>query len=125
MANSYNSNPIIINTDMGAGWKSLQTLNAGNLPSNVQQRSGAVARQPGFHLSKIEISVGIGTPTAGVITVVDPNDSTLLFQSEYPAFSTGQAPITFDFEGMSVAWRDFQLTGTGTNFAVARIWYRI
>ena len=127
MSNNLNANPIYYDTDTAAmhSWRGDQTLNTGNLPSTNQQYSGAVTRQWGFRVSKIAI-VATGAVTGGTVVIVDPKDSTELFRANYPTAASAAAftPQEYDFEAMSVAWRDFALTGiTGNNVAV-KIWYR-
>jgi hypothetical protein len=126
MANSYNSNPIILDTDISTGWRANQTLNTGNLPSHAQQFSGTVTRQPGIIVSKIVLESN-GTTVAGVVTVADPNDGTVLWNSAVAAGAgaTGTVLTREDFSDNFPAWRDFKVTGLTTTVSKIYIWYRI
>jgi hypothetical protein len=128
MANSYNSMPILINTDTASGWRSLQTLNTGNLPSVQNQPPlGPVTRQWGLHVFRIIITAQATTLVTGVITVSDPNDNTVLFQTgitNTAAASIGG--IIYD-SGMirpAFDWRDFKVTGVTNAVVQMEIWYR-
>jgi hypothetical protein len=126
MANSYNSNPIILDTDISTGWRANQTLNTGNLTTTAQQFSGAVTRQWGIRVTKIVLeSVGTASVT-GLVTVADPNDATVLWNFGVTG-ATQQAGTVItreDFATHFPAWRDFKVTGlTGTSTKIF-IWYR-
>ena len=114
MANSYNSNPIILDTDIATGWRANQTLNTGNLPGY------SFARQPGIRVTKIVLTAN-GVTAAGTVTVADPNDSTVLFSTPV---TTTQADLVFDFADHSAAWRDFKVTGLTATVTKISIWYR-
>lgn len=124
MANSYNSNPIILDTDTASGWRGLQTLNAGNLPSTAQQNSGAVTRQWGIQVTKIQV-VSAGVTAAATVSVVDPNDSTTLFTYGVAA-AAGAAGTLLMNQDLTTAmkWRDFKVTGLTTGVVKLYIWYR-
>lgn len=119
MANNYGSNPIYLDTDMAAGWRSLQQMNVGNIPSTAQQVSGSVTRQWGFWVKKLSLTAG-SAPATGTLLIVDPNDATVLYKAAYPSMTEGES---VDFEIMNAAWRDFKVTGI-TAAAVVQIWYR-
>jgi hypothetical protein len=125
VANSYNSNPLIFDTDTTQGWRSLQTLNTGNLPTTAQQLSGAVTRQWGVRVTKIVLESN-GTTVAGVVTVADPNDGTILWNSGVAAAAgaTGTILTREDFADHFPAWRDFKITGLTATVTKVYIWYR-
>lgn len=104
MANSYNSLPIIIDTVMASGWRSLQTRNVGNLPANAQQTSGVVTRQWGINVTAV-IWTG-ATTAAHTFNVVDPNDGTVLLAG-VAGTTLVDAEYTFD---IVAPWRDFKVT---------------
>lgn len=117
LANSYNSCPIKIDTVMASGWKGLQTLNTGNLPSTAQQFSGAVVRQPGLRVFKVEWD---GATTIGhTFSIIDPNDNTILLNGTANAASQD---IQYDFTENPAHWRDFKVTTLASG--ILYIWYR-
>lgn len=117
MANTYNSNPIVLNTAMAQGWKSLQTLNTASLPSTRQQLSGAVLAQPGIQVVNI---VWTGFTAAGhTFAIVDPNDGTQLFNGQAGTTLIDQQYIWDN----SVKWRDFKLSQISSGTLL--IYYRI
>lgn len=119
MANSYNSNPIYIDTDMTSGWRASQTLNTGNLPATAQ--NSGVKRQFGIRTSKI-VLVLVGTQAAGTILIADPIDSTILFKQDIPSSGTFQRE--FDWAVNLSTERDFKVTGPTTTGVAVQIWYR-
>lgn len=125
-ANVYNTNPIIyqVDTDSSHGWRSQQTLNTGNLPSNAQQTSGAVTRQWGIQVTQLVITAQAqGTATvAGDIIVQDPQNNNVLFQVGVGAAML--APVIIPFALSSGKWRDFYVTGVTTTKTQLEIWYR-
>lgn len=105
MPNSYNSNPIVITNVMASGWRSLQTLNVGNQPSNAQQVSGRVTRQQGINVTNVTWT---GMTAAGhTFVIVDSNDGTVLWQGQAGAELVDQV---YDFVGRMGQWRDFKVT---------------
>jgi hypothetical protein len=92
---------------MASGWKGLQTLNTGNLPSTAQQNSGAVVRQPGIKVTKV-VWFGRTASQANSFTIVDPNDSVSLLQD---SFIDGATTLSeeYDFADNFPDWRDFKL----------------
>ncbi len=115
MANSYNSQPIRIDTTMAAGWRSLQTLNTGNSPATIQQPSPA-SRQWGFQVQELYWN---SPGASSSIVVTDPNDGTILAMQDTPIGYTGG---DIDIVPIRRTWRDFkvQISGGGTLF----IYYR-
>jgi len=127
MANSYNSNPILINTDMTSGWKASQTLNTSNQPATAQsiQWGRTATSQPGIRPFRIQM-VSNGTTAASNIQIVDPNDSTLLWQQSVGVSAGASGTILFD-EAIGdplPQWRDFKVTGVTTGVVQIQIWYR-
>lgn len=122
MANSYNSLPIIIDTDMTSGWRANQTLNTGNLPATVQQ-PGPIVRQFGIHVPKVALMTN-GTTVAGTVNIVDPIDSTVLWTYNVPAGATAGTIKSEDWEEFMASWRDFKVTGVTATVTKLLIWYR-
>lgn len=116
--------PIIYDTDNASGWRSQQTLNTGNLPSTIQQLSGAVTRQWGIKVTKVELHTN-GTTVAGAVTIADPNDSTVLYTYNVPAGATAGIINTQDFWGRLSEWRDFKVTGLTATVTKVLIFYRM
>ncbi|SRR6266704_5958391 len=126
MANSYNSMPIILDTDIATGWRANQTLNTGNLPSNIQQTSGAVTRQWGIRVTKVEV-ISNGVTIAGTVTITDPKDGTVLFPPVNVPANAGASGTVIqreDFENHFPAWRDFIVTGLTATVTKLIVWYR-
>jgi len=109
---NFNSNPIVVNANMASGWRSLQTLNVGNLPSNIQQTSGPVTRQWGIQVVEL---VWNSPPPGGAVMVTDPNDGTILALADVPAAYAGG---DIDVTPISRKWRDFKVTISGGNLLI-------
>src|SRR5208282_3791472 len=112
MANSLNSNPIIITADV-TSWKASQTLNAGNQPATQQsiQFGRTSTSQPGIRVYRIQV-LGLAGTTAGAITIIDPNDSSIRWQGAVATSSTvGTILIDETFDANMPMWRDFSTTG--------------
>ena len=90
MANSYNSNPIKIDSNLASGWRSVQTLNT---------------KQWGIQVTKV---VWNNPGASASFSIVDPTDSTVLLQGNTPASYVGPDP-EWDFVD-SAKWRDFKVT---------------
>ncbi len=121
MANSYNSNPIILDTDIATGWRANQTLNTGSVPGY------SFTRQPGIHPTKILFESAGAANTAGTVTVADPNDATVLWTTAVAASATTAAGVILtreDFEENFPGWRDFKVTGLTATGTKMYIWYR-
>lgn len=128
MANSYNSNPIILDTDISTGWRANQTLNTGNLPQNQyqQQVSGVTTtRQWGIRPFRIQL-LSNGTTVAGTVVVADPVDATILWQAAVAAAAGAAGTILIDesFNPITANWRDFKVTGLTATLTKIQIWYR-
>jgi hypothetical protein len=126
MANSYNSNPIILDTDMASGWRSLQTLNTGNSPATIQNPNPA-PRQWGIRPYKILLQSN-GVTNVGLVLVTDPIDGTILYQDDVPS-AVGAAGTVIpndhpDFNPITATWRDFKVTGLTATVSKMTIWYR-
>lgn len=111
MANSYNSLPVIINTDMAGGFKAAQTL-----------------QTPGFgiRVEKLMI-VANTTTTAGTINIVDPVDSTVLYPPVGVAASAtaGTVILSDNMDNGQLQWRDFKVTGVTSAGVTVYLWYRV
>lgn len=123
MANSYNTNPIILDTDIATGWRANQTLNTGSVPGYT------ASRQPGIRPTKIVLETNGATSGAGTVVVADPNFSTsVLWNSAVAASATTQSGAILtreDFEDNFPGWRDFTVTGLTATVTKIYIWYRI
>jgi|SRR5581483_3283404 len=110
MANSYNSQPIILDTDIASGWRALQNL---------------ATKQIGIRPTKLIIESN-GTTVAGTVSIVDPNDSTQLYLAAIGAGAgaAGTVLVREDFPGWFPAWRDFKVTGLTATVTKIFIWYR-
>src|SRR5437660_1373773 len=117
MANALNANPIIIDTDF-VSWRATQTLNTGSLPGYTFKR------QPGIHVTKLMLESN-GTTVAGVVTITDPLDSTILWTSNVivTAGAAGTVLDEDDFQGHFPGWRDFSVTGVTATVTKLFIWY--
>lgn len=109
MANSLNSLPIEVDTDI-ASFGAAQTLQA----------------QPfGLRVWKIALVAAAAT-TAGTVTVVEPKSGlVLLGPMLVPAASPAGTILYYDNPTQLMQWRDFAcsgLTSTGTRMF---IWYRV
>lgn len=121
MSNSYNSLPIIIDTDF-VSWRNSQTLNTGNLPATIQN-PGPIKRQGGLKITKVVLMTN-GTTAAGTVNVTDPIDSTILFTGIVTLSAPAGVITTQDWQKNMPLWRDFSVTGcTATNTKLL-IWYR-
>lgn len=111
MGNSYNSMPVVIDTDMTVGWRASQTLQA----------------QPGsgFRVTKIEL-VAASATSAGTVTIVDPVDNTVLYPpiGVAAALAAGTSVVNNDLPNASLAFRDFKATGLTATATKLYIWYR-
>lgn len=115
MANNYNNNPIVLDTDMASGWKSLQALFA-NAASAV-----------GIRVYKIEL-VSNGTTVAGTVSIVDPTTNQPLWGPIAVAATAGAAGTVLqreDFAMQMPAFRDFKVTGLTATVTKLYIWYRL
>lgn len=97
---------------MASGWRSLQTLNVGNLPTTLQQTSGPVTRQWGIQVMELVWN----NPGAGAsVLVVDPIDNTVLASMDTPAGFTG---ADIDITPTRRTWRDFKITISGGSLQI-------
>lgn len=100
MANTYNSNPILINTTYTGGWRGKQTLNTGTTPGYT------FPAQFGIRVFKV---IWMSPGASASFSVTDPNDSTILLEDATPASFAGSSP-EYDFENAAASWRDFNVT---------------
>lgn len=137
MANIFTQIPIFIDTDTtvvgNTNWRGSSggaQLNPGNLPSNLQQTSGAVSRQWGIKPTLVIISqAASGTPTAiGDIVISDPQTTggggQLLKVSIPTTAAAGvMVPIIVTVFPTPL-WRDFIVTGVTATKTALQIFYR-
>ncbi len=86
------------------GWRSLQTLNTGFLPTNAQQPYQQF-RQPGLFVTAV-IWTG-ATSAAHTFSIIDPANGTMLLQG---TAGTNLADNEYIFDNGAVNWRDFAVT---------------
>jgi|SRR5271167_2315330 len=118
---NLNANPIFANADF-VSWRATQTLNTGSLPGYTFKR------QPGIRPYRIQLQNSAVAVTGGLVTITDPNDSTVLWQYEVLAAATTFAGVVIVDEDWDVtlpAWRDFSITGLTAANAQIFIWYRV
>ncbi len=62
----------------------------------------------------------------GLVTVTDPNDSTLLYEVYNTATTAGVGQILYDSSTFdaTLTWRDFKVTGATSAKVALLIWYR-
>lgn len=132
MANSFNTQPIYLDTDTSTGgntnWRGTSgcTLNPGNLPSTLQQ-SAPVSRTWGIKPWMIVVQAASGSvPTVvGNIVVTDPQSTGGAGQLFKCAIeSTSQFPLIFT-SGFSSLWRDFVVTGLTATACSIQVFYRM
>lgn len=116
MANNYNTQPILIDSVMGAGWRSLQTLNTGNQPATAQNAGLTIPSQFGMNVYKI---VWTKPTTIGhTFVIVDPQNSNVLFEG---AAGVANQDVEYTFYAPA-NWRDFKVTTIQSG--VLEIFYR-
>jgi hypothetical protein len=109
MANSYNTIPIRLDTDT-ASWFSGQTLQA--------QRFG-------LRVWKVMLVGGGAAPTAGSVTITEPNSGITLLSINVPTGSTANQNIYNDNPTQLLQWRDFACNGLTATGTVLYVWYRV
>ncbi len=108
MANSYNTMPIRLDTDM-ASFFSGQTLQA----------------QPfGLRVWKVMLVSGASAPTAGTVTITEPNSGITLLPIDVPTGSIANQNVYNDNPTQLLQWRDFAVTGLTATGTVLYVWYR-
>lgn len=111
MANSYNSLPIVLDTDF-VSFKAHQTL-----------------QTPGFGIRVYKIALVVaagGASSAGTIAITDPIDSTVLYPPLPVAASTPAGTVLFtDNIDTQTQWRDFSVTGLTATGTKLMVWYRV
>ena len=108
MANSYNSNPVVIDTTFTNGWKANQTL--------YSSSKTAIGPRP----QKV-LWTGRTASQTNTFLVSDPNDNTVLLQGS-AVDGTTPADIEYDFESMGIGWRDFKVPTLGSGKLL--VWYK-
>ena len=114
MANSYNSLPILVDTDISTGWRANQTLSSNTYAT-------------GLRITKIELVVAAsGGSSAGVVTITNPEDSTKLYGPRAVVASAPQNDLLYtdNLDGNPLQWRDFNVTGVTATGTRLFIWYR-
>jgi hypothetical protein len=133
VANIFTQNPIFLDTDTttgaGTNWRGANggaQLNPGNLPTTLQQTSGAVSRMWGIRptLIILEQAAAAVATVAGDITITDPQTSGLILL-KIPVIGVTQAPIVLREEDLgNNLWRDFIVTGLTATKTSLQIYYR-
>jgi hypothetical protein len=113
MANSYNSLPILVDTDISTGWRANQTLSSNTYAT-------------GLRIVKIALVVSSATSSSGTVTITDPNDNTKLYPPLQVAAGVAQNAILYtdNLDSQSLQWRDFNVTGVTATGTRLFIWYR-
>lgn len=104
MANDLNANPIIVDTAMADFWRTLQTLNTGNLPATAQSGSLVTKRQFGINVTKI---IWADPVISGNQVIIIAPDNRVLFSATIEADLDNQ---DYDFNGLMGQWKDFKVT---------------
>jgi predicted solute-binding protein len=109
MANSLNSMPIVIDTDL-VSFGAAQTLQ--HTPF-------------GIRVTKLVLSA-TGTTSAGTVSITRPGDNLELYPTiGVAAAATTGTTVLSDNPEVALTWRDFSVTGiTGTGTQLL-IWYRV
>jgi hypothetical protein len=139
MANIFTQMPIFIDTDTtvvgNTNWRGSSggaQLNPGNLPTNLQQTSGAVSRQWGIRPTLIIITQAVAATitVAGDIVITDPQTTGgagQLLKISVPATAAAgvMTPIILREEDLgNNLWRDFIVTGVTATKVALQIYYR-
>ena len=111
MANWYNTQPIILDTDTATGWRALQTL---------------TTNQFGIRVTKITLVANGTGGSAGVVSILDPLTSQVLYPPLYVAAAQAAAGIVLYFDDCvpALTWRDFMVSGLTATQSTLYIWYR-
>lgn len=134
MANIFTQNPIYIDTDTtvvgNTNWRGTsggQLLNSGNLPTTLQQTSGAVTRQWGIRPIKLVFQQASGSVASvvGNIVISDPQVSGSTSQLFlFPVIAVTQLPVEIQMDDDAALWRDFIVTGATATKVSVQIFYR-
>lgn len=138
MANIFTQQPIYLDTDTtvvgNTNWRGSSggaSLNPGNLPSNLQQTSGAVSRMWGIKPYMIVITqAAAATPTAlSDIVISDPQTTGgagQLFKFSTPLGAANSVMTSIVMtSGFASLWRDFIVTGLTASKAAIQIFYKV
>ena len=112
MANSYTSQPIVIDTVMAAGWKAEQAAAATPI-------FAAAANAVGFRVTKV-LWVN-PTTVSHTFVIVDSNDATLVLLEGTCGVANEDVPYDH-FDPIGAPWRDFKVTTLDSGKLY--IWYR-
>jgi hypothetical protein len=107
MANSLNSMPIVVDTDL-ASFFAGQTLQT--------QRFG-------LRVWKIMLEAAAST-SAGTVSITEPNSGAVLWFAGVPATQAAGTVIVNDNLQQLAQWRDFAVTGATATATRLYIWYR-
>ena len=112
MANSLNSLPVLVDTDL-ASWRESQTLSLNTYAT-------------GLRIVKIELVVAAATSSAGTVTIADPIDGTVLYgpMSVDAAVPVGTILFTDNLDTQALMWRNFNVAGVTATGTRLYIWYR-
>jgi hypothetical protein len=109
MANSLNSMPITVDTDL-ASFGAAQTLQ--NKPF-------------GLRVWKIAL-VATTSTTAGTVTITEPNSNiSLVAPMAVPAATSADTILYYDNPTQLLQWRDFKVTGVTATGTRLFVWYRV
>lgn len=118
MANSLNTSPIVIDTD-------ITTFRNAAAVTSTNCTQGC-----GIRVSKLVLAVGPGgASTAGTVTITAPSDSSTLYPPlVVPSASPANTELIVDSEPAvmgRVNWRDFAVTGLTATGTRLFIWYSV
>lgn len=109
MANSPNTQPIVMDTD-AASWNAIQTLQTARF---------------GLRVWKVEL-VAASSTSAGTVTVTEPNSSIPLLPPIAVAATSAAGTIIYnDNPTQLLQWRDFAVTGLTATATKLFVWYRV
>ena len=110
MANTYDTQPVYIETDMGS--------------TGFREESGALKNQQGLFVNNIIVTVPTGnTVAAGTIAITDPTGTSPNTLLQIPITTTTVFPIIIPFT-VGMQWKDFAVNGQATTKTALQIWYR-
>lgn len=114
--NNYNSQPIILDTDLTSGtgsWRTNQTL--------VAQTSNALA---GIRPYKITLVSNSTSGTAGTVNIT-AIDGTPLYPALYVSAGAAVGYVFYaDSPTQLLTWKDFYVSGLTATSSTLYIWYR-
>lgn len=108
MANTYDTQPIFIDTDMGS--------------TGFREEAGALANQQGLFVNNIIITQN-GMVADGTIVITDPTGTSPNTLLQIPITTSTVFPIIIPFT-VGMQWKDFAVNGQATTKTALQIWYR-